>query len=283
MIRCLMALLMLTTLPACDQAFDARADGGTPGDAPAGSVVESVDLAQHFRGLDGSFVLLDGESGRYRVFNRGDAATRHLPASTFKIASTLIALETGVVADVDETRVRDEALAPEQDWWPAQWLQPHSMRSGFQLSTVWLYQMLAREIGELRMLDWLNRLAYGNASIDGGVDRFWLSGGLRISGFEQVDFLRRLHEGELPVSDSSREAVAKLMAIEHEDGVELGGKTGWTGVGEDGTGVGWFVGHVQVDGTMHYFATRIDATEGTDLGERLRITRAALAELLDAG
>lgn len=285
MMRWLMVMGLLLTAPGCGPSADARADEvpeAHGGPAP-GAAVERIDLTQHFAGSTGSFVLLDGQTGAYRVHGVDAAATRHLPASTFKIPNTLIALETGVVADIDEQRVRDPGLAPERDWWPRAWLQPHSIRSGFQTSTVWFYQALAREITELRMLDWLHRLDYGNASIDGGIDLFWLDGGLRISGFEQVAFLQRFHEGALPVSDSSRLALRELLVLESGDGWVLSGKTGWTGVREQGDGVGWLVGYVERGGQVHYFATRIDVVEGTDAAERMRITRAALAELLGVG
>lgn len=279
MIRLLLALALLASLAGCGPAADARAEDPRGG-PPPGAVVHAVDLSHLFDGVSGSFVLLDGRTGAYRVHDGDDAATRHLPASTFKIPHSLIALETGVVEDADEVRERDPELAPRQDWWPRAWLEPHSIRSGLQASTVWLYQSFARDIGDLRMLDWLHRFDYGNASIEGGIDRFWLSGGLRISAFEQVDFLRRFHQGALEGRASHRDVVRELLVIDSGEGWTLSGKTGWAGFGEDGPGVGWLVGYVELGGAVHYFATRIDVAPVTDMGERMRITRAALRELL---
>lgn len=283
MIRLLLALVLVACLPGCGPAADAHADGDPPGGPPPGAVLRAVDLSHHFDGLAGSFVLLDGQTGAYQVHGVADAATRFLPASTFKIPHSLIALETGVVAGIDEVRERDPALAPRQDWWPSAWLAPHSIRSGLQASTVWLYQSFSREVGDLRMLDWLHRYGYGNASIEGGIDRFWLDGGLRISGFEQVGFLQRFRDGDLPGSVAHRDAVRQLLVIESGEGWTLSGKTGWTGVGEAGPGVGWLVGYVEHEGGVHYFATRIDVQPGTDPAQRMRITRAALRELLGVG
>lgn len=246
--------------------------------------VEERDLSAHFQGLSGSFALASLDEGWFVVHGVEDAMRPHLPASTFKIPATLIALETAVAA-VDEVRERDPALAPAQDWWPRTWLQPHAMATGFQASAVWLYQSLARDVGEARMRDWLQRLEYGNGSIDGGVDRFWLDGGLAISTLEQVDFLSRLHWGELPVSDASRRAVLDLMLIDRGPEWRLLGKTGWSGTGDGTTpGVGWLVGYVESAQDTHAFALRIDVVEGTDPGVRLRILRSILGELgLDGG
>lgn len=283
MIRLLLALALLAHVTGCGLAADAHAVDDPPGGPVPGAVVHEVDLTHHFDGLTGSFVLLDGQTGAYQVHDAKDAGTRHLPASTFKIPHSLIALETDVVAGVDEVRERDPELAPPQDWWPRAWLEPHSIRSGLQASTVWLYQSFAREIGDLRMLDWLHRFEYGNASIEGGIDSFWLSGGLRISGFEQVDFLRRFHDGALPGTTAYRDAVRDLLVLDEGEGWTLSGKTGWAGFGEDGPGVGWLVGYVEHEGGVHFFATRIDVLPGTDMGQRMRITRAALKELLGIG
>lgn len=283
MIRLLLALALLLSLSGCGLAPEAHAEDEMQGGLPAGSQVEPVDLAHLFEGVGGSFVLLDGGSGVYRVHDQADAATRYLPASTFKIPHTLIALETGVASGIDEVRERDRVLAPERDWWPRAWLEPHSIRTGLQASAVWLYQAFAREIGDLRMLHWLHRFGYGNASIQGGIDRFWLDGGLRISGFEQVDFLRRMHEGRLPVDADHLAALRELLVLDAGPGWRLSGKTGWAGFGEEGPGVGWLVGYLEHEGGVHYFATRIDVEPGTDMALRMRITRAALQSLLGPG
>lgn len=65
--------------------------------------IEEVDLSRFFEGIDGpgTFMLLDGRTGRLRVHGVERARTRYLPASTFKIASSLIALETGVADDLE--------------------------------------------------------------------------------------------------------------------------------------------------------------------------------------
>jgi beta-lactamase class D len=55
-------------------------------------------FAQHFQNLTGTFVLFDAQSGRTLCHNPQRARTRYLPASTFKIPNTLIALEAGVAS-----------------------------------------------------------------------------------------------------------------------------------------------------------------------------------------
>lgn len=126
----------------------------------------------------------------------------------------------------------------------------------------------------------LARLDYGNGDISGGIDRFWLTGGLRISPDEQVEFLRRFYHGEL---DASREAIAlvkELLVLEEAPTYRLSGKSGWASLGEpDVPDVGWLVGYLERDGDVYFYATNIEVRSNADVAARLPLTRAILQEL----
>jgi beta-lactamase class D len=68
--------------------------------------------------------------------------------------------------------------------------RPHDQHA-LPNSVVWYCQEVARRIGSARMQAYVDRFAYGNRDILGEIDQFWLTGGLRISPEEQVDFLQR--------------------------------------------------------------------------------------------
>ena len=125
-----------------------------------------------------------------------------IPASTFKVPHALIALELSVLEDSESAMPWDgqERAIPE-------WNRDHTLRSAMQVSCVPCFQAVARRIGPARMQDWLVRLDYGNRAISGGIDRFWLTGGLRVSPLEQINFLRRLDQGTLPVKPKSLDVV----------------------------------------------------------------------------
>lgn len=208
--------------------------------------VEPVDLAPLFSEIDGegSFVLLDAGSGRVRIFGTERSRRRLVPASTFKIPNTLIALETGVVDGPDFALPFDSVATPPQPGWPRGWAADQTLRSAFGSSVVWFYQELARRVGPDRMAGWVNRLEYGNEATSPSVDRFWLDGDLRISAQEQVDFLRRLWAGELPVSERSAAIVRDLMLLDEGPGWRLYGKTGTAEVTPTRE-LGWLVGTVE--------------------------------------
>lgn len=205
---------------------------------------------------------------------------RFLPASTYKIPNTLIALETGVATGPDFALARDPIKTPQQDWWPAVWAHDHTLRSALPNSVVWFYQELARRIGAERMQAYIDRFDYGNRNISGGIDQFWLTGGLRISADEQVRFLKRFHSGELGVSPRATEIAKTLLVLEETPAYRLSGKTGWAGFGDpSGRSIGWLVGYLERGAEVYFFALNLDIANSSDAAARLAITRAIFKDL----
>ena len=243
--------------------------------AVAESWRENAELGSVFKaaGMTGTFVLYDLDADTYTVFDRERAQTRYVPASTFKIPNSLIGLQVGAVADVDEVLPYGGAPQPFKDW-----EQDLPLREAIRVSSVPVYQELARRIGRPRMQTWVERLGYGNREIGSVVDRFWLDGPLRISALEQVQFLGRLVRGALPVRDDVAAAVGEITLLERTDAYVLHGKTGLVFSTEPG--LGWWVGWVEREGRYYTFALNIDMPNWKqDLGKRVEIGRHCL-ELL---
>jgi beta-lactamase class D len=247
---------------------------------PQWTLMERPDLGRHFGDIEGSFVLLDAGRGRMIVHNPERARTRFLPASTFKIANTLIALEAGAVDGPEALLVRDSLRAPRQDWWPAVWARDHTLRTALAGSVVWYYQELARRIGPQRMQAYLSDFDYGNRDISGGIDQFWLTGSLRISSLEQVEFLRRFYHGELGLSARTTRIARELLILEEMPGSRLSGKTGWAGLDDtDVPQVGWLVGYLEREDEVYFYATNIRIRDAGDAAARHAITRRILVDL----
>ncbi|MBV1887427.1 MAG: hypothetical protein KUG61_10115, partial [Parvibaculaceae bacterium] len=72
--------------------------------AQAEEVIERPDLLKVFQEHHavGTFALYDPKTDQLTVVGAKRAATRYVPASTFKIANSLIALETKAVRDENE-------------------------------------------------------------------------------------------------------------------------------------------------------------------------------------
>ena len=224
----------------------------------------------------GTFAVLDVAGNRIVVSDRERADRGFLPASTFKIPNALIALDTGVVADADATMFPWDKVVRDFDAWN----QDHSLRSAFKASAVPVFQGIARKIGPERMKEYVDKFDYGNRDISGAIDTFWLEGKLRISAMQQIAFLHKLHDGELPVSARSQEIVRDIMYLEQTEWGTLRGKTGAVGIGA-GPGskatMGWLVGWLEHAGKPPFiFAMNIDVREPKQLALRLPIIKTLL-------
>jgi beta-lactamase class D len=234
------------------------------------------DLSQFFEGHPGCFVLYDPQTDSFLRYHPKDCAERFTPCSTFKIANSLIALDTGVSSGPEFPLKWDGIVRP-----IAPWNRDQTMRTAFSNSVLWYYQEIARRIGPVRMTNYVCRLDYGNCDTSGGITNFWLESTLRISADEQVAFLRRLWADDLPVSKDSQRITRELMVLSRrDDGRILYGKTGTAGdAGANIATMGWFVGCVTRGDRKFFFATRI--TSGPDASGRLarKITEAILENL----
>lgn len=106
---------------------------------------------------------------------------------------------------------------------------------------------------------WLDKANYGNADTSGGIDKFWLTGNLRITPEQQIDFLRRLHDNKLPFSQKSIDIVKKIMIAKDTLNYVVRAKTGWGD--QDNKDIGWYVGYVKTKNNVYYFANCIQNTD----------------------
>lgn len=196
--------------------------------------------------VEGSFVLYDPQADKYIFYNKDQFEQEFSPASTYKICNSLIGLETGVIKDENFVIPWDSITRQNPDW-----NSDHDLKAAFKNSTVWYYQELARRVGGQQMKYWLDKASYGNADTSGGIDKFWLTGGLRISPQQQIDFVKRLHDNQLPFSQRSMDIVKNIMITNVASDYIVRAKTGWGGNGSKD--IGWYVGYIETKGNVYYF------------------------------
>ncbi len=260
-----MLLGVLAMVPAaCSSGGDDAVESPVP------EMVEQADWAEVFEDerVVGAFAVREVGSGETLVWDPDRVERRRLPASTFKILNSMIILQTAVVGSVDQV-VPWDGVEREIETWN----RDHSLRSGIEVSAVWLYQALARDVGDDQMGEWVTAAGYGNTDITGGVDQFWLRGALRISPLEQLDFLERMVTGDLPFDAEVVAEVREIIVREQGDGWSWSHKTG-TGF-DAGPPLGWLVGTTEYDDRTWVFAMNVDlqSTEpGTPLDPQVRET-----------
>ncbi|CAG0926418.1 putative beta-lactamase YbxI [Thermoflexales bacterium] len=243
----------------------------TAGSAAATSETQP-EFEKYFNGAPGTFVLYDLKRNHTLRYNPERSTERFLPASTFKILNSLISLETGVIPD-EQTVIKWDGTS----YGIPAWQQDHTLRSAIQDSVVWYYQELARRVGAERMQKYVEAVRYGNHDITGKIDSFWLDGALRISADEQVEFLKRLYQNDLPFSQRALDIVKDILILDQTPVSQLSGKTGTQLRVKPG--VNWFVGYVEKDNEVYIFATNLELPEG--VSDNVRAKETALRILRD--
>ena len=268
----------LMFVASCAKREIVASPGKTPEKTPekVKRVIENNDLKKNFDEykVTGCFVLYDKNENKFVRYNAKRCAQGFMPASTFKIPNTLIALETGVVKD-ETTSIKWDGVKRMR----AEWNRDQTLESAFKYSAFWFYQEIARRVGEEKMKKYVNDFEYGNRDISGKIDEFWLHGNMRISPEEQIVFLRKLNENKLPVSERSINILKKIMLAETGVDYKLFAKTG---AGRDGDKViGWYVGFIERNGNVYYFANNIETDDANRsfLPARIEIAVKNLKEL----
>lgn len=209
------------------------------------AIIDSADVA-------GSILMYDLKGACYYSNDFSWSRTGRLPASTFKIVNSIIALETNTVEN-DSTLFEWNGEKRRLKVWE----QDLVFRDAFHSSCVPCYQDIARRIGVKAMTEYLEKLDYGNMNVDStSIDVFWLEGESQISQFQQIDFLIRFHQSKLPISKRTENIMKRLMVIESTEAYTLSGKTGWSI--RNGNNNGWFVGYVETPDNTWFFATNVE-------------------------
>jgi len=215
--------------------------------------------------IKGTFVLYNLSTGDTQFFNKERSDSAYLPASTFKILNSLIALETKSVKSINETIKWDSI---DKGW--NEWNKDQTMKTAIPLSCVWFYQELARRIGMENMQKWIDTVGYGNNKMGGKIDNFWLEGDLRISAKEQVKFIERLIINDLPFDTLLQETVKSIIITDSTNNYVMHSKTGWAM--RIANQIGWFVGYIETNKGTWIFAMNIDINANSEAKYRQQIT-----------
>ncbi|MDA0185661.1 penicillin-binding transpeptidase domain-containing protein [Solirubrobacter phytolaccae] len=244
--------------------------------------VQRPDLERHFTAAGTTGTMVVQRSGhRPRTWVVGErSAQRFLPSSTFKIPNALLAIDRGVASGADQPYPgpNPNVLVDGAPFLPVVCEGDLTLATALANSCIPIFQRIARQVGLRTYTRELARMDYGNHDMAGAqVDRFWLDGPLAISAREQVEFLRRLERGALPVSRRAVHEVQDMLVLERDKCGVLRGKTGY--VFTTAPRVGWWVGWVERGEDTYTFALNLDITRPEHPAARMTIGRAILGEL----
>jgi beta-lactamase class D len=235
------------------------------------------DLAKRFidEGTAGTFVGYKVDDYLIITSDKNRSGEAKLPASTFKIPNSLIALETGVVGDPDKDVFKWDGVVRSIEAWN----HDLTMRQAIAVSAVPVYQEIARRIGIERMQKYVDLLEYGNRDIGGGIDQFWLTGNLRIDPFQQIDFVDRLRRGALPVSKRSQDLVRDILPVTKVGDAVIRAKSGLLGAEIGKPSLGWLVGWAEKGDDRTVFALNLDCEEPRHIADRMKLAQQCLTDI----
>lgn len=235
-------------------------------------IVVETDWSYYFDGINGAAVIFDTTENCYQIYNPELADTRRSPCSTFKIISSLIALENGIIKVDDSTREWSGEIFGFEEW-----NRDIDFSDAFHSSCVWYFRQVIDEIGQQAMQEELNRLPYGNADIsdwDGlntgntnpALTGFWLESSLLISPKEQAEVMEKIFGGKLDYSQQTIDQLEQVMLLPEQNGTDISiyGKTGMgkvQGIVVDS----WFTGFADSADKRISFCVYLGETDGKDV------------------
>lgn len=216
----------------------------------------SIDLNTYFKneGVKGSITIYDLKRNKWIYSNKEDAIIGTLPASTFKIPNSLIALQEKVIkpGDVLKWDGKDKKFKGKVI---QSWNMDTDIEQAFKKSTIWFYVELAKNIKKETYKKYLKIFNWGNLKLNEKGYDFWNYGDFTVTPVNQINFLIQLHNSSLPLSKVNMEYVKSTMVQDKNENYILRGKTGW-GI-KNNHEIGWYVGYIETGNNTYFFATRI--------------------------
>ena len=222
--------------------------------------------------INASIVISSLNTEKEYIINRERSEQRFLPASTFKIPNTLIALQEGVIKDENEMIKWDGKEKGLQEW-----NKDQSLKTAFPVSCVWFFQELAKKVELGKYSGYLSEMNYGNQKTGSSVETFWLEGDIRISAKEQIEFLKKVYNEEYDFDKKNYKILKDLMIEEKTAEYTLRGKTGWAQRIEPQ--IGWYVGYLETPEDTWFFACNVDINNNTDADYRKTLVLEYLKDL----
>ena len=233
--------------------------------------------------------LIADAATRRIVKEEGACDTRITPASTFKIAISLMGYDAGFLKSEHAPVLKYRRGDP---LWNDAWRADTDPQKWIHDSVVWYSQRVTAALGAPRFQQYATAFGIGNADVSGdpekhdGLKWAWIDSSLQVSPREELGFLERLVRRELPVRAIAYEMTGRITRLDGEHG-------GWATHGKTGAGFpvlaggrtdhahgyGWFVGWATKGGRTFVFVRQTQDAEAHDRPAGLRARDAFLPGL----
>ena len=235
--------------------------------------ISVVDLSAYFSGYEGSFVLYSQRDNKWQIYNMDRATLRTAPNSTYKIYDALFGLEEGVITPEDSFMAWNGTEYPFETW-----NTDHNLYSAMESSVNWYFQEIDNRLGASAIRNYVDKIGYGNETINSNLASYWMQGALKISPVEQVGLLTDLYNNRFHFAPENVDAVKESICLFSSENKSFYGKTGTGRI--DGQDVdGWFIGYIETADNTYFFATNIQATENATGSKASEISLSILSNM----
>lgn len=208
-----------------------------------------------------NFILMNGST---KEIIREFGSSIHVqvtPACSFNIALSLMGYDAGVLKDEHTPYWSYE---DGYDDFSEAWKQLQSPHTWMTRSCLWYSKILSLKLGLERIEHYLSLFEYGNRDFSQGIvppgpiNPAWVSASLKISPKQQVKFIQKMIQQELPISSHALEMTKNILFKEEiPTSFKLFGKTGLGGMLDENdhpVQIRWFVGWVENAHNFYPFA-----------------------------
>lgn len=232
-----------------------------------------TDLSSYFGNYNGSFVLYNMAKNSWNIYNEENATMRVSPDSTYKIYTALFGLENGIITPKNSFMEWNNEIYPFEAWNADQNLQ-----SAMDSSVNWYFEAIDKRLGASTVNSYIQQIGYGNENISGDSSSYWMQSSLKISPVEQVALLKALYQNSFNFTPANINTVKNSIHLSASGSGDFYGKTGTGRVnGQDING--WFIGFVENQHNVYFFATNIQGEQHATGGKASDITLSILSDL----
>jgi beta-lactamase class D len=208
-------------------------------------------------GFRGCVVINYPNSNQTLYFNRNRCYRKYSPAETFDILNSLIALQAKAIKTVNN----DTLIWPGMKLENTLWNTDQNMESAYKNSCPWFYKEMARLVGGSKMTLYVDSIdCYGTMNRVGDVETFWTDGSFEISANQQIEFLKRLYDEDLPFDKKHIQDIKNIM-VNYRDDIRVSRtKSSISHIDK----VIWYIGWIEYKSVPCFFAVNLSYGKETD-------------------
>lgn len=214
-----------------------------------------INLDNSFGKNKGSFVLYDSTEDTWKIYNKDYALTRVSPVSTYKIYSALFGLESNIISP-EQSLISWDGKDYELDVWNSD----QTLESAMQNSVTWYFQAIDKQSDLSTTRDYIKKIGYGNQIVGDDLSSYWVDSSLKISPIEQIEMLQKFYYNQFDFSSKNIDTVKDSIRLYSTNNGTVYGKTG-TGEINGRNSLGWFIGYIEKNDHIYFFATDIQNEE----------------------